>query len=374
FYDRFARALLTSSGSNFRVAPVNFYRAVQSKDPQTIAQAVALVFMGSRADRWPKKQLNGMAAFFAKVGYKKTLEWKEEIVHFDPDKTVASLKGVAPTFPDGKVARIPPGSDPREAFANWLISPTNPWFARAMVNRLWFRLLGRGIVHEPDDIRPDNPPSIPALLAWLEKEFVAGKYDVRRLCRTVMNSATYQLSPTPRTRTPKAEACFAAYPLRRLEAEVLTDAINQITVSTESYSSPIPEPFTFIPESHRTVALADGSISSAFLEMFGRPSRDTGLMSERNNKSTADQRLHMLNSSHIQKKLQESTYLRPLTRLGRAPRGNIESLYLTFLSRFPTDAELRTALQYAQRGGLGRDPGMDIAWSLVNSVEFLFRH
>jgi hypothetical protein len=373
-YDRFARSLLTSSGSNFRVPPVNFYRAVQNKDPKTIAQAVALVFMGTRADRWPRGRLDGMAAFFGKVGYKKTLEWKEEIVHHDPDKATPSLKGVAATFPDGKPARIPPGADPRQAFADWLIAPGNPWFGRAIVNRMWCWLFGRGIVHEADDMRPDNPPAVPELVAWLEKEMAARRYDLKRLIATVVCSATYQLSSVPRTRGAKAEACFAAYPIRRLEAEVLTDAINQITGTTESYSSQIPEPFTFIPESQRTVALADGSISSAFLDMFGRPARDTGLMSERSAKATAAQRLHMLNSSHIQRKLQDSRYVRSITRLGRSPREAVESVYLTFLSRPPTDTEVQTVLQYAQRGGIGRDPGMDLAWALVNSAEFLFRH
>jgi hypothetical protein len=373
-YDRFARALLTSSGSNFRVPPVNFYRAMQSRDPHSIAQTVALVFMGTRADRWPRARLDALAAFFARVGYKKTLEWKEEIVFFDADKTVPTLKGVAPAFPDGKKAMIPPGKDPREVFAGWLISPANPWFTRAIVNRLWFWLFGRGIVHEADDIRPDNPPSIPALMAWLEKELIASKYDLRKLMRTIVMSATYQLSAIPRTTSPAAEACFASYPVRRLEAEVLIDALNQITGSTESYSSQIPEPYTFVPESQRSIALPDGSISSSFLEMFGKPARDTGQLSERNNKPSAAQRLHLINSSHIQRKLQQSQTLRALTRLGRTPRESVTTLYLTFLSRFPTAEELSTALRYAQQGGIGRDPGMDIAWALLNSSEFQMRH
>lgn len=372
--DRFARALLASSGSNFRVPPVNFYRAVQNRDPRTLAQAAALVFMGARADRWPKARLDGMAAFFAQVGYKKTLEWKEEIVFHDPARPAGALKGVKPTYPDGTVPAISPGTDPRAVFAAWLLAPGNPWFARAMVNRVWFWMFGRGIVHEADDIRPDNKPAVPELLSWLEKDFVAGKYDQKRLLRTIATSAVYQMSPIPRGDEKVAQAVFASYPVRRLEAEVLIDALNQITGSTESYSSQIPEPFTFVPESQRTIALGDGSITSAFLEMFGRPARDTGLLSERNNAPTAAQRLHMINSSHIQRKLQQSRNLRAMTRLGLAPREGIVSMYLTCLSRFPTDDELAAAVQYVRRVGPGRDPGMDVAWALVNSSEFLLRH
>ncbi len=373
-YDRFAVSLVTASGSNFRVPQVNFYRAMQSKDPRSMAEAFARVFLGERTDKWPKSRLDGLAAFFTKVAYKKTLEWKEEIVFFDPTKDPGAIKGAVPTFPDGKRATVAQGRDPRSALASWLTAPGNPWFARAAANRIWFWLFGRGIVHEPDDMRRDNPPSIPALLAWLERSFVASGYDVRALCRTIVNSATYQLSAIPRTDAAKAERNFAAYPVRRLEAEVLADALNQITGSTESYSSQIPEPFTFIPERQRSIALADGSISSSFLEMFGRPARDTGTLTERNNKPSAAQRLHMLNSGHVQRKLQQSPAIRTMTRLGRQPRDAIVEIYLTFLSRFPTSEEASAALRYAQQGGIGRDPGMDIAWALLNSAEFMFRH
>lgn len=315
-YDRFARELLTSSGSNFRVPPVNFYRAIQSRQPTAIAQSVALALMGARAEKWPKERLAGMSAFFAKIGYKSTGEWKEEIVYFDPNiDTSGGTSGVASpaaVFPDGTAAHIPPGRDPREVFADWLIDGQNPWFARNIVNRVWCWLEGRGIIHEPDDIRPDNPPSNPELLAYLEKELAASHYDLKQVYRLILNSKTYQLSSIARSKRPEAEANFAYYPLRRLEAEVLIDALCQITGTTEKYSSQIPEPYTFLPEGHRSIALPDGSITSAFLETFGRPPRDTGLESERNNKVTASQRLHMLNSSHIQRKLEQGPRMQEL--------------------------------------------------------------
>jgi hypothetical protein len=382
-YDRFVREMLTASGSNFRVPQVNFYRAIQSREPQAIAQAVALTFIGTRDDKWPPERLSAMSAFFSQIGYKGTAEWKEEIVFFDLSK--ATTKPAAPTtapttapaflFPDGKPARLPPDQDPRQVFADWLVAPGNPWFARNIVNRIWFWLLGRGVIEEPDDIRPDNPPSVPELLPYLERELISHHYDLKHVYRLILNSQVYQLSCIPRTDRPEGQANFASYPLRRLDAEVLIDALCQITGTTEEYSSRIPEPFTFIPETQRTIALPDGSITSPFLDMFGRPPRDTGLANERNNRPTADQRLHMLNSSHIQRKIEQSTKLRSLLQPGGGPREIVNRFYLTILSRFPTDEELNIATEQ-----LRSSPGnrwlaaVDLAWAMINSDEFLYRH
>jgi len=469
-YDQFVREMLTSSGSNFRVPPVNFYRAIQNKTPEGIAAAVALTFMGSRVESWPKDRPPGMAVFFSQVGYKPTREWKEEHVFWDPLRLSApaiaaatppatptpppsatppattptpaaggkatttppiagSTKAVTPAaggtkaptpppaavevqaltpppivpgllsavFPDGTKVRVPPDRDPREVFADWLITPRNPWFARSVANRVWAWLLGRGIVHEPDDIRPDNPPSNPELLAFLEKEFVAGGYDLKRLCRLILNSNTYQLSSMPRVATPQAEANFAAYPLRRMDAEVLIDAINKITGTTDLYTSPIPEPFTYIPKDVPAIAIADGSITSPFLALFGRSARATGMENERENKPIPAQWLHMLNSSHIQRKLEQGPGLKPIFDAKRKPAETVEELYLTVLSRFPTPEEVKTAEDYTSAAAPStagasaksaapakssksaattkrREDWIDITWSLINSIEFLYRH
>ncbi len=371
-YDRFVRQMLTANGSNFRVPQVNFYRAVQSKEPPALAQAVALTFMGVRAEQWPKEQLAGMAVFFSRIDYKSTLEWKEEIVFPDPNEIAAGP--LQATFPDGTTVQIRSDQDPREVFADWLLSPRNPWFARNIVNRIWSWLLGRGIIHEPDDIRPDNAPSNPELLAFLERELVGAHYDLKHIYRLILNSNTYQLSCIPRSSDPNAAVHFAFYPLRRLEAEVLIDAICQVTGTTEEYSSPIPEPFTFIPDGERSITLADASITSSFLETFGRPPRDTGLESERNNRSTAAQRLHLLNSSHIQRKIEQGPRLQTLFQRQRS-REIIDGLYLTILSRPPTDEELKTVQTYFPAAGANRRvAAVDLAWALINSAEFLYRH
>ena len=403
-YDQFARELLTSSGSNFRVGPVNFYRAIQNRTPEGIAAAAALTFMGSRTDSWPKERLEGMTVFFSQIGYKPTLEWKEEIVFWDPlgssafpahdrlgkpttqPATVSATIGkpLAAIFPDGTRIEIPPGRDPRDVFADWLITPKNPWFTRNIANRAWYWLQGRGIIHEPDDIRDNNPPSNPELLAYLEQELIASKYDVKQLFRLILNSQTYQLSSMPRHSTPQAEANFASYTLRRLDAEVLIDAINKITGTTDLYTSAIPEPFTYIPQDQPAIAIADGSITSPFLTLFGRSARATGMENERINNVVPAQWLHLLNSSHIQGKLDQSTSLRALLDPKRNQREVLRELYLTVLSRFPTPEEMKWAEAYGQLGPADkagkratvkrREDWVDIAWALINSTEFLYRH
>jgi hypothetical protein len=255
------------------------------------------------------------------------------------------------------------------------MDPKNPWFARNIVNRAWFWLLGRGIIQEPDDIRPDNPPVNPELLAYLEKEFIASHYDMKHLYRLILTSQTYQLSSIPRSTKPEAAANFAFYPVRQLDAEVLSDALCEITGTTEKYSSSIPEPFTFIPEKERSIALPDGSITSSFLEMFGRPSRDTGLESERNNVPTASQRLHLLNSSHVQRKIEQSEKFKYLLKTLNNPRDVVTGFYLAILSRFPTENELQIAAGHFPTDGTdNRAAALDVAWALINSKEFLYRH
>jgi len=377
-YDRFVQALLTANGSDFDVPQVNFYRALQSKNPQTIAQTVALTFMGTRTEKWPAEQRTDLAAFFANVGYKSTLEWKEEIVFYDPNSTNAGTVGNSPrmaTFPDGTTVKLLPDRDPRAVFAEWLISPKNPWFGRNIVNRIWSWLLGRGVIQEPDDICPDNPPSNPELLAGLEQELVSSGYDLKHIYRLILNSETYQLSSVPKSDNPQAAANFAVYPLRRLDAEVLIDAVDQITGSSESYSSAIPEPYTFIPPGVRSIALPDGSITSAFLEMFGRPPRDTGLESERNNRVTAAQKLWLLNSSALRQKIEQSRMIQYQTSPGKTPREIVVGMYLGILSRFPTEAESQAVETYFQSSKPGRrEATVDVAWALMNCNEFLYRH
>jgi len=383
-YDEFARELLTSSGSNFLVPPVNFYRAVESRDPQTIAQTVALTFMGAKAEKWPPEKLAQMSLFFSHVGYKGTREWKEEIVFFDPEGNSGGVKRTpaqvaaaslprSAVLPDGKSVELEADTDPRKVFADWLTAPENPWFSKAIVNRVWFWVMGQGLTQDPDDTGSNASPENAELMNYLAQELVRSHYNLKHLYRLILTSEVYQLSSLPRGDAAQSRSHGASYLPRRLDAEVLIDAICQVTGTSEQYSSAIPEPYTYMPEGQRAISLPDGSISSAFLEEFGKPARDTGTVTERNNTPTDAQRLHMLNSSHIQKKIQQGPALQDLVRTARNNDELVSSLYLTILSRYPSAEERGLAMKRLQNGPR-RDAITDLAWALVNSTEFLYRH
>ncbi len=343
-YDRFVRALLTSEGSNFRVPEANFYRATADRSPEGIARAAALTFLGSRLEQWPEAERKKFTARFEPVRFKSTREWKEEIVYWSVPGANAAAAAAVLDHPD---------------------------FARAAVNRVWAWIFGRGIVHEPDDLRPDNPPVNPELLDALASDFVRSGYDFRKLCRTIVSSAAYRAA----SGSEAAEAHFAAYPIRRIDAEVLDDALRQLSGVPSTYSSVIPEPFTFLPENARTVTIADGSISSSFLILFGRPARDSGSFSERNNAITGKQRLWLFNSGEIYRKLGRIPQRPELKKLP-FPR-KVEELYWLFLSRPPTPEEARTIRESFNRIPKGREKWrfpQDLCWILLNTREFLYQH
>lgn len=369
--DRFARGLLTATGSNMRVPESNFFRAVQSREPAGLAGAASLTFMGVRPERWNPDQMKALAACFSRVGFKTTSEWKEEIVFVDYGKPAPASPL---TLPDGAVVSFTADGDPRAVFADWLVRPDNRWFARHFANRAWFWLFGRGLVHQPDDFRPDNPASHPQLLDFLAAELVAHRYDFRHLLVLICNSRTYQQSPVPTAKHAKNEVLFANYPVRRLDAEVLIDAVCAVTGADETYTSVIPEPFTFLPDGTRAIEIPDGSISSSFLELFGRPPRDSGMASERGTSPTAAQRLHFLNSTHLRRKLENSDLLRLAMRDQQQPNNAVRRLYLTLLSRYPTTEEKEIFRSTIASSDNRRDAVTDLVWALLNTTEFQCRH
>ncbi len=368
--DRMARRLLTSTGSNMRVPESNFFRAVQSRDPASLATAVSLTFMGARQEAWSGPELEALSSCFSRVGYKSTVEWKEEIVFFDLSRP-APMRSLG--MPAGAVIDLPPDVDPRAVFTDWLVNPENPWFSRNFANRAWFWIFGRGIVEEPDDFRFDNPPSHPELLRHLAAELSSHHYDMRHLLRLITNSRTYQQSPVPAGK-PCDASLFDCYRMRRLDAEVMVDALCSVTKTSEQYSSLIPEPFTFLPEGTRAISLPDGSISSSFLELFGRPPRDSGLAAERNSNPSAAQRLHFLNSSHVRKKIEGCELVRGSSGYRSNPNSAISSIYLTLFSRRPTPEESAVCRETLAQSGNRRDSVIDLVWALLNTNEFLCRH
>ena len=410
-YDQFARELLTANGSDFRDPPANFYRGFQERTPVNIAENVALVFMGLRlqSSGLTNEQIRGFSAFFAKIGYKNTDEWKEEIVYFNPDAkrmdTATNLPPAKPTPLGGAPLDLRSDQDPRIAFANWLTAPDNPWFARAIVNRTWYWLLGRGIVHEPDDMQPANAPWSPELLAYLSSELVSHHYDLKHIYRLILNSKTYQLDSRANKWNQDDTAGFSHYRIRQLDAEPLLDAINQITGGSEKYTSAIPEPYTVLPNDQRAITLADASIDSTFLELFGRPPRNTSFASERSTAPSTLQAQNLLNSSFIQRKIERCQMVQDAAKAKPAPvaakpvdssKTNavkilppvpatgtnnlervklVEDLYIKILSRFPTAGE--TSIAVAELESPRRKPPeavADLIWTLLNTKEFILKH
>ncbi len=412
-YDEFAREIICSSGSNFRDPPSNFYRSTPDRSPEGLAKIAALTFLGSRLENWPKLERREFAKLFSKVEYKKSSEWKEEIVHLSP----VHFDSFSVNMPDGTLVEISSDSDPRIAFADWLAGPGRKWFAQAAVNRVWFWLFGRGIVHEADDFcisrkgsfignlisskvdnsNEGNPAANPELLNFLADEFIASGYDFKSLLRLIASSATYQQSCIPKSDPELAEKYFAAYMVRRIDAEILADAISRLAGVGPKYMSVIPEPFTYVPQEYPTIALNDRSISSSFLEIFGRPVRNSGLLSERDNGITYSQRLFLLNSSEIHDRVVKSPLLRVILKDAEGnPERIIDGIYMLVLARHPSRKELEIVLKnYGEN--VAHEPEEDgisgerknrkkfknkksiasnqiVLWALVNSKEFLFKH
>lgn len=393
-YDQFARELLTATGSDFRDPPVNYFRALPKKDPQLLAEATGVVFMGIRmecarchghpTEAWTADDNLGMAAFFSQVKYKATLEWKEEIVYLSPDQVLRNpktKKPVAPKFLDGAAPDLAKDEDPRVKFATWLTSPQNPYFARNAANRVWYWLMGRGIVSEVDDMRPTNPPSNPQLLAYLEGELAGHKFDMKHLFRLILNSGTYQASSKFAAvgdisgDSRLEDVCFSRYRLHRLGAEALLDAIGAVTETSEPYRSSIPEPYTVLPDGFLATQLFDGSISCPFLELFGRPPRDTPYESDRDLASSMRQALHMVNSQQVESRVGKSPRIARWIKDKASDEQVAEELYLVALSRMPTDKEKQTLAQYLAKDPKNRAQGLrDVVWAVLNTKEFLFNH
>lgn len=333
-YDRFARDLLLAQGSDFRSGAANFYRAVAVRDADHLADAVSRFFLGQPLADLPPAARHDLPEFFRGVHYKTTKEWKEEIVYLEPPDHALRL-----TLPDGSIARIPAGSDPRAAFADWLTAGKGrPLFAATVVARVhrWI------FAAEPS----------PVTAAALADAFLKSGCDFRALVRSVCLSPAYRA---------------ADFPVRRLGAEQLADSIARITGTTFKYQSVIPEPFSVYPGSERAAALPDGSVTDSFLLLFGRPSRDAGLASERDDAINAKRRLALANSADLFRRLRN---LRPA---GKTQDDKVASLYWAFYSRPPAKEELVLARDFF-KAEKGRQPQVHFAWLLLNSKEFLYQH
>lgn len=383
--DVMTRELLTAQGNLFTNGPVGYFFI--DEKVEDLAETTSQVFLGIRLqctkchhhpnEVWSQDDYYGLAAFFSKL---ETKDSGTAGARFGGPKSIrASDKEnpnrkpqmvVAPrVFGSTQSQSQTPGvlADPRQQLADWMTKPDNPYFARNFVNRYWAALLGTGLVEPVDDMRATNPASLPALLDALSQDFVEHRFDVKHLLRTICNSRVYQLAPELNPPRDAEGTLFTHRVPRRLSAEVLLDAINQVTNTTET--------FVGQPVGTRAIALPDPTIASHFLNTFGRPQRNNPCECARGSNTDLSQALHLANSSALHEKI-----LSPTGRLAERLKANrtddeiVEELYLTALARHPTDEE-RLAIRETLAAGTPRDEAwQDIMWALLNCSEFVFGH
>jgi len=436
--DQFVCELITARGSTYSSPTSNFYRP--NRDPATRAKAAAQVFLGTRLqcaechnhpfDRWTQDDYYDWADLFARVKYKvienkreissDEHEWNgEQIVFVARQGSVKNLrtgKDAQPRFlgdplsfqgsrmtddarklseptpnpakggeqghaqphevplPGGERGGFP--SDELEALASWLTSSTNALFARVQANRVWYQLMGRGLVDPPDDFRATNPASHPALLDALAQDFVKHKFDVRYLIRLIMNSRTYQLASEPNDSNAGDEVNFSHVLVRRLGAEQLLDCQSQVTG--------VPLKFAGYPVGLRAAQLPGVRPESKgkrranqwdqFLELFGKPPRLLTTDTERSCECNMGQAFQMISGPTVNELLSEKdNRVSRLLASGESNREVLEELFWGTLTRAPTPAELGNLSPGLDSTKERRAELEDILWGLLNSKDFLFR-
>ena len=386
-WNELVRELLTADGSNFRVPAANFFRASADRTPAGLAGAVGISLMGIRTAGMSPEDREAFSMFFSCIGFKSTDEWKEEIVFLK-----RQAKTVHARTPDGKTFTINvPEQDPRQVFADWLLAEDNPFFARAFVNRTWHWIFGKGLIDPADNMPlPDTsfnwfgifgcgkkaPHRNEEILNYLARDFIRSGYDIKQLINVILNSKAYHAAwKTTGDQQQTAEELFAVYPPHRMGAEVLVDAYSMVLGAHESYSSVIPEPFTFLPRNTPAVQIADGSISSRSLDNFGRPSRDSGALDKRNNLVSASQRLFLLNSNWIYSRSRQLPW-RIFQHRKLSHNDRLNEIYLTVLSRYPTRQEIKAIADYQKKlpAKKKHEVWPDLVWALINTREFMFHH
>jgi hypothetical protein len=375
-YDEWVRELVTAEGLLNESAPASFYKAVPK--PGEAAGTLAQVFLGVRIacaechhhpyDRWDQADYHGMLAYFSGVAVRPGP--RGEALAADGVAKVRHPRSGADVLAHALGEKAPAALEPgdrRAELATWLTKPDNPYFARNLANRLWAHFLGRGLVEPVDDVRATNPPSNPELLDALAKHLVKNKYNVKALIRAITSSRTYQLSSQPNETNEKDELNYSRAALKRVPAEVLLDMVCQTTGVAERFGGEAA--------GTRAVQLWDSKASHYFLKTFGRPERLSACACERNAGPSVAQVLHLLNAPEIHAKLtHEGGSVARLVKKLPKDEELVEELYLTFYSRPPTEEERKEAVAYLKKGKNRREAAEDLAWGLLNSLEFVFNH
>ncbi len=377
-WDRFARELLTGTGDTLENGALNFY--VIHREPTDLAENVTKAFLGLTItcarchnhplEKWTQKDYYAMANLFARVSLKNGTERGDVVISNAVAGDVNHPRLGRPLEPQPLEGRPVPLDAPnrREHLARWLTSPDNPYFARTLVNRVWQNFFGRGLVEPADDLRVTNPASNEELLAALTRDFVESGFDVRRLTRTILNSATYQLSSRTNRTNAADDRYFSHYFVRRLPAEVLLDAYSQVTA--------VPEKFEDYPPGTRALQLPDTTVPSYFLDAFGRPPRVNTCLCERQQAPSISQALHAINGETLNRKLTaRNGTVDMMMKLGLSDEKVADHLYLSALTRHPTGEERRELLKaLAETRENRRQAIEDLAWAVLTGKEFMFNH
>jgi hypothetical protein len=381
-YDQFVRELLTARGSTFRDGATVLFR--DRRLPDEITTMVSQIFLGIRLDCarchhhpfevYGQDEFYSFAAYFARIGRKgqgisAPISGGEEMI-FAAKKgqvnhpltgqtmTPRPLFGTAPALDDER--------DPREALADWIVSPANPFFARVIVNRVWTDLMGRGIVEPVDDLRATNPPTNPKLLDALADDFRKNGHNLKKLLRTIMTSRVYALSATPNSRNAADTRHYSRHYRQRLRAETLLDAVCDVTGAAEEFAA--------MPKGSRAVQLWTHRSQSIFLDSFGRPDPNQDPPCERTGDTTVVQALHLMNAPKLQQKVTDAKgRAAALAGSGKSPEEIVAELYLLLYSRYPTADEKDACLNLLRKSPARQTIVEDLMWAMINTPEFTFK-
>ncbi len=383
-YDQFVREILTAEGSNHRDGPAVIYR--DRREPSDLTTMFSQLFLGVRFEcarchhhpneKWSQDDFYQFAAFFGPVkqkgaGLSPPISAGTETFYFAPGGAVKhpiSGATMIPKPPDGPAPALAETADPRQALVQWLTAQDNPFFARAIVNRVWANFFGRGLVEPVDDFRISNPCVNPALLDALARDFATHGYDLKHLMRTILDSRIYQLSSEPNASNLADTRNFSRSYRRRLPAEVLLDAVNDVTGASDASSA--------LPAGSRAMQMWSYKIGSQFLDAFGRPNSSSDCPCDRDLRTSVVQSLHLMHSRDLQGKLAgEKGRVRALVASPRTPEEIVTELYLLTLNRYPTSTELPAAVAaFGAKEATRQTATEDVLWALLNSAEFVFNH
>jgi len=399
--DQFVRELITARGSTYENPPANFYRSL--RDVPSRAETVAQVFLGTRLlcaqchnhpfDRWTQADYHDWSGFFARVNYK-VLENRypdgldkhaftgEQVVYLSDQgeaRHPRTGKTAVPRFLGAKTP-IGEGQDRLEALAEWLTAPDNPRFARTQVNRIWYHLMGRGLVDPVDDFRATNPPSHPALLEMLTERFVTSGFELRAVVRLIANSHAYQADSVPDETAVDDETNYSHVLPRRLGAEQMLDSLCQVagvSLAFQGYPEGIRAgqiPGVQAVNVRRRGGGSGSGSGERFLTIFGKPQRLLASEEERSCQTTLGQTLQLMTGPALVDLLRRpGNRLDQLASSDLTPSAKVEALYGVALGRAPTAMEREAMVAHLTASSDPRGALEDVAWALVNAKEFVLR-